>query len=227
MTTAPLTIPGAAVGLLCRPGPTLHTLAQMRRHWLAPLGLALGGMLVLSAGYLEQSTAAIQAALPGLTGTELPGWSQAPALVWAFSLLGVLASVGGYWLLQSALLAALSRMGRRPLGLRAVLALMPWLALPIALRMALHGGYMLLGGTILDNGLSFLVNRAPGQADLGHLGWQLLWQIDLFFVWHVALAGAALHRFAGLTRSRAIDAALIYGLVVAVVQAGVSILFGT
>ncbi len=197
--------------LLYRPGETLASVLLQRRHWKIPLVTAVVGAGIISAGLVPHLTKALQAT----TRSASPGMLGAPGVVWTINMVAMLVMLLAHWTFQGLVLMAVSRLGPRPLSRRAILVLVPWLWLPLALRMTAHGFYLLLGGTLVDNGLSFLVPRGQGLTPLSSLSWQFLWQWDLFFLWHLILVGVVLYRFARFNVSRAVDGAILYGLVTA------------
>lgn len=198
-------------GLLYRPGETLTRAVLQRDHWRFPLLVAITGIGILSTGLTPHVIGALQ-----VTSREaIPVLLTVPAVVWTMSMVTMLVILMVNWLFQSFTLVVISRLGARPLSMRVSMAIIPWLWIPLALRMAVQGFYLLLGGILVDNGLSFLISRGQGLTPLSSLIWQFLWQWDPFFVWHLVLVGAILYRFARFPVSRTIDGAILYGLITA------------
>lgn len=203
------------VGMLFRPGETLDTVMILRRQWVYPLiGALVGSVLVTNSVAMPLRALMLTSAPQDALGEVL----FSPIGIWLLCLLNFLAGVGVLWVFQSVLLALVSRLGARPLRFGMARTLIGWLWLPLALRMGFHGLMFPMGGIYTDNGLSFLIPHA----DLS-FAWHLLRQFDLFFLWHLVLVWAALHRFAWLNSSRAIDGVLLYGVVIAPLMAGLGL----
>lgn len=213
LLTIPQMLHLLTVGLWRQPQAALQAVEGARRPWLAPTLVTLLGVALLTASALPRMTALMRSSGAALSagGARAAALLASPDSAFVVGTLGFLLLVVLCWLGQGLALVLAARLCGQPLALRATLRLMPWLWLPLALRMGVQGLYGLLGGRIFDNGLSFLLSAGAPTARLATLGWQMLWQLDLFFVWHLALVLVALHR-PGRTSARAVDSTLLYGL---------------
>jgi len=203
--------------LLYRPGETLALVALRRPPWRLPLSIAASGIAAISAGTLSYLIEAVQTTSQGIVradpSTNL--FASSSWITWGTNVLIMTTMLPVIWLLQGLVLTLVSYLGATPLKIRETMGLIPWLWLPLALRMVAHGLYLLFADPFVDNGLSFLVPRGPGLAPLSSVSWQFLWQWDLFFLWHLVLVGIVLYRFSRAEINRVIDGTLLYGLMTA------------
>lgn len=204
----------ATLGMLRRPGDTLTTVIGKQRHWLMPITITLIGVFLTTITLAPQMMATFFRNIPS---TQEPSSFIGIATIYGFigtiGFLTLFCIISLSWIIQGGGLFLISRMGKTNFTIHQIITLLPWLWLPLAFRAILHSAYQLLGGNLSHNGLSFLSGH-PSQLDsLGQFVWHVLWQIDLFMVWHLVLVGVVFYRFAQLTVSRTIDAVLIYGVV--------------
>lgn len=204
----------ATLGMLRRPGDTLTTVIDKQRHWLIPITITLVGVLLTTITLMPQMVTAFVRIAPFVQ--EPSSWISVVVfhgVIGAIGFLLLLSVTGLSWLMQGGVLFLTSRMGRATFSIRQLITLLPWLWLPLAFRAILHSVYQFLGGNLSHNGLSFLSGHPSRLDSLGQFAWHMLWQIDLFMIWHLVLVGVVLYRFAHVTVSRSIDAVMIYGVV--------------
>jgi hypothetical protein len=210
-----------ALGLVRRPGDAANSLLHVPGRWRLPVVFSLLGCGVAAAvvtpWLLSTSATTITAALGANS------WLPVVAVVlWAAAALVFAAFTAAAWAIHGVVLAVAAR-GAVPL--RRALVLLPWLWLPLLVRMFFQAGSYLLAGGIESNGLTFLLPEYAQLSAFGQFVWHALWQIDLFFAWHVALVWVALVQVVRLHPSRALDTVLIYGLASACLHASSALLF--
>lgn len=218
MLTPTQTMRLLTIDMLRRPGVALVALTTAPHHWRVPLLLTILLCGIIAVGATQQMQGIIEA----ISAAQLPiSPAVLPVALWLVGAMTLLAMTVGSWLAHSLLLAFLTRFGSQSLGLRAALTLMPWLWLPLLLRMVVQSGFLVFGAEIEHNGLSFLIDNYRQLNSIGLFIWDVLWQIDVFFLWHLALVWVALCRFTKLGPKRVVDVTLLYGLLAACVQAGI------
>ena len=207
------------LGIVYRPVRALATLTSVQHHWRLPLLFSVILCGVTTAGMLPSMIPIGTDALATLPSAFSDNTLLVSFVMWFLGTVMILLITVANWLSQGFLLGQVSRLGHQAISLRTALALLPLLWLPMLLRIVVHAGYVFAGGSVEHNGLAFFITDYRQLDVLGQFVRNILWQIDLFLVWHLILAGIVFHRFAHVPASRLVDALLLYGFLTVCVQA--------
>lgn len=229
------------LGIIDRPRITLAAvLARPRWKWLLPAILCLGAtasLLLVSAEGLSQQAAQQQAAAMQALDDQLQGMSEAqraqmrqqmatftsPLFLgltsFAASAIGLL--IG--WLLGAGILFMGLSISGDEVRLAPLAAAISWTWLPFAVRDLVSAGWTLATGAVRVNpGLSYFVARGDSLADARNPLWLLASQVDLFWLWHLALIYALVK--AARPRGGALALTIVYTLVYLAVRVGPALL---
>lgn len=194
------------IGIIDRPRATLTAvLASPRWKWLLPAILCLGAtalLLLVSAEGLSQQAVQQQAATMQALEGQMQGMSEAqreqvrqqmatftsPLMLgltsFASSAIGLL--IG--WLLAAGILFMGLSVSGAEVRFAALVAAISWTWLPFAVRDLVNAGWTLATGAVRVNpGLSYFVATGDSLADARNPLWLLASQVDLFWLWHLAL----------------------------------------
>lgn len=95
-----------------------------------------------------------------------------------------------------------------------VLAALPWLWVPFALRDMVQTVYVLYRGSPMANtGLSYLVSTGHTAEDLANVWYHVLKQVDLFALWHLVLIYVLFRVVPSFGRAKAFVLAVVYAAV--------------
>lgn len=207
-------------------------ISQTRSIWLTPiLILTLSALILVAvAGPVKQAAAMSgEVQLPPdfqwWTPEQQAQYQQAisatngPVFLYVFPALMSLAKVWFGWLIVSGLLHLVLTMlgGRGEMG--AVLNIVAWGALPLALRDLVRIGSTLITHRLVNTtGLAGFTPAGEGNGII-FLG-AILGLIDIYLIWHAVLLVLGVRAGNGLKASRATAAVLITLLIVLLLQAG-------
>lgn len=228
-------------GIIDRPRATLAAvLASPRWKWLLPAFLCLGAtalLLLVSAEGLSQQAAQQQAAAMQALEDQMQGMSEAqreqmrqqmatftsPLFLgltsFATSVVGLL--IG--WLVGAGILFMGLSISGDEVKLSPLVAAMSWTWLPFAVRDLVSTGWTLTTGAVRVNpGLSYFVASGDSLADASNPLWLLASQVDLFWLWHVALIYALVK--AVRPKGGALGLTFIYALLYLALRVGPALL---
>jgi hypothetical protein len=218
------------IGIIDRPRSTLAVvLARPRWKWLLPALLCLAAtalLLLVSAEELSRQAAQQQAAAMQALGDQMQAMTETQqeqmrqqmtrfssplflgATAFITSAIGLL--IG--WLLTAGILFIGLAIGGEGAKYAPLVAAVSWTWLPFALRSLVDAGWALATGMVRTNpGLSYFFSTGDSVADAGNPLWLLVSQVDLFWLWHLALIYALVK--AARPRGSAWALTLIYALI--------------
>lgn len=207
------------LGIVYRPVRALATLTAVQHHWRLPLLFSVILCGVAAIGIVPQMSSMTDEVFARFPVRPDIGMSILIPSLWILATFALLGITTVCWIVQSFLLSWNSRLGCHVISLRTALTLLPLLWLPMLLRIVVHAGYVFTGGSVEHNGLAFFIADYRQLDVLGQFVRNILWQIDLFLIWHLILTGIVFHRFAHVPGSRLVDALLLYGFLTVCVQA--------
>ncbi|HSN74783.1 MAG TPA: YIP1 family protein [Anaerolineae bacterium] len=217
-------------GIIDRPRATLSAvLAQPRWKWLIPAVICLAAtalLLLVSAEGLSEQAAQQQATAMQALEDQMQGMTEAQRAQirqqmatftgpLALGLIGFATNAIGLligWLLGAGILFLGLSIGGADVSYAPLVAAFSWTWLPFALRDLVNAGWTLATGVVRVNpGLSYFVSSGDSVADAGNPLWLLAGQVDLFWLWHLALVYALVK--AARPRGGALGLTLVYLLV--------------
>jgi hypothetical protein len=229
------------IGIVDRPRATFTAvLAQPRWKWLLPLAICLAAtafLLLVSAEALSQQASQQQAAamqaledqMQGMTESQREQMRQQMATFTsplALGLIGLATSAIGLaigWLLGAGILYLGLAIGGGEASYASLAAAMSWTWLPFALRDLVSAGWTLATGMVRANpGLSYFVATGDSVADASNPLWLLAGQVDLFWLWHLALVYALVK--AARPRGGALGLTIVYALIYLALRVGPALL---
>lgn len=240
-TGKPMRSSALLIGIIDRPRAALaYVLAHPRWKWLLPGLLCLAAtalLLMVSAEELSRQAAQQQAAAMQALGDQLQTMTAAqqeqmrqqmarfssPQFLAATTFAtGALGLVVG-WLFAAGLLFIGLAIGGGGLKYAPLVAAVSWTWLPFALRSLVDAGWVLATGAVRVNpGLSYFFSTGDLLADAGNLLWLLAGQVDLFWLWHLALIYALIK--AARPRGGAWALTIVYAMVYLAVRVAPSLL---
>lgn len=229
------------IGIIDHPRTTLAAvLASPRWKWLLPAILCLGAtafLLLVSAEELSRQAGQQQAAAMQALEDQLQGMSEAqreqmrqqmttftsPMFLgltsFAVSAIGLL--IG--WLLGAGILFMGLSISGDEIKLAPLVAAISWTWLPFAVRDLVSAGWTLATGAVRVNpGLSYFVATGDSLADARNPLWLLASQVDLFWLWHLALIYALVK--AARPRGGALGLTIVYALIYLGLRVGPALL---
>lgn len=229
------------IGIIDRPRATLAAvLASPRWKWLLPAILCLGAtavMLWVSAEALSQQAVQQQAATMQALEGQMQGMTEAqreqmrqqmatfttPLVIgltsFAVSAIGLL--IG--WLLGAGILFMGLSISGEEVKLAPLVAAISWTWLPFAVRDLVSASWTLASGAVRVNpGLSYFVATGDSLADARNPLWLLASQVDLFWLWHLALIYALVK--AARPRGSALALTIVYTLLYLALRVGPGLL---
>jgi hypothetical protein len=229
------------IGIVDRPRATLAAvLASPRWKWLLPAVICLGAtaiLLLVSAEELSQQAAQQQAAtlqalesqMQDVTASQREQMRQQMAMFTGplvLALASFAASAVGLfigWLLGAGILFIGLSIGGEDIRYAPLMVALSWTWLPFALRDLVSAGWTFATGAVRANpGLSYFVSTGDSLADAGNWLWLLAGQVDLFWLWHLALIYALIK--AARPRGSGLGLAIIYAMIFLVVRVGPALL---
>jgi hypothetical protein len=197
------------VGIVDHPARTLDNVAAYPRwRWVFPVILAVVALavyLAVAAPLLAaQAQLAVQQQLARMPASQAEAVQKnmavfgSPAFVAGTGFVtGLIALLVG-WLLGAGIIYFEDLIGGGELVFPQVLAIVPWLHVPIALEQLLQAAWVATQHRlIVNNGLAYLVSTGRPAEDARNLAYVALGQLTLFRAWHLVLVYAL---FRGLGR---------------------------
>ncbi len=229
------------IGIIDRPRATLAIiLGSPRWKWLLPAVICLGAsalLLIVSAEGLSQQAAQQQAAtmqalesqMQSLTEAQREQMRQQMATFTSPLALGLTSFAGSViglllgWLLGAGILFMGLSIGGDDISFASLVSAFSWTWLPFAVRDLVSAGWTLATGVVRVNpGLSYFVSTGDSLADARNPLWLLAGQVDLFWLWHLALVYALVK--AARPRGGALGLTIVYALVYLVLRVGPALL---
>ncbi len=229
------------IGIVDRPRATLAVvLASPRWKWLLPAIICLGAsalLLLVSAEGLSQQAAQQQAAAMQALDDQLQGMTEAqreqmrqqmatftsPLAIGLTSFAGSAIGLLIGWLLGAGILFMGLSISGEDVRFAPLVAAMSWTWLPFAVRDLVSAGWTLVTGAVRVNpGLSYFVATGDSLADARNGLWLLASQVDLFWLWHLALIYALVK--AARPKGGALALTIVYGVIYLGLRVGPALL---